>query len=79
MAALAKARAMAPAELPPVAAAAVGGLVFWAPVNGVTTPNSPHARTELGRMEQFAAGTGAHTLTHGATDPSTWDVKPYQP
>jgi hypothetical protein len=46
---------------------ASGGLVFWAPVNGVTTPNSPHARTELGRMEQFAAGTGPHTLTASVT------------
>jgi hypothetical protein len=44
-----------------------GGLVFWAPVNGVTTPNSPHTRTELDRTEQFAAGTGAHTLTASVT------------
>jgi hypothetical protein len=46
---------------------ASGALVFWAPVNGVTTPNSPHARTELGRMEEFAAGTGPHTLTASVT------------
>ena len=42
-------------------------LVFWAPVNGVTTKNSEHARTELGRLENFAAGSGRHTMTASLT------------
>jgi hypothetical protein len=44
-----------------------GHLVFWAPVNGVTTKNSEHARTELGRLENFAAGSGRHTMTASVT------------
>jgi Alginate lyase len=40
-----------------------GGLVFWAPVRGVTTKKSEHARTELDRLDTFAAGSGARTLT----------------
>jgi hypothetical protein len=40
-----------------------GALVFWAPVRGVTTKNSEHARTELDRLDTFAAGSGARTLT----------------
>ena len=39
-----------------------GNLVFWAPVNGVTTPNSEHARTELDRIDGFAAGSGGQRL-----------------
>jgi hypothetical protein len=35
-----------------------GHLVFWAPVSGVTTPHSAHARTELDRLDGFAAGGG---------------------
>jgi Alginate lyase len=43
-------------------------LVFWAPVNGVTTKTSEHARTELDRLENFAAATtGPHTLTASVT------------
>lgn len=45
---------------------AAGHLVFWAPVNGVTTPNSEHARTELDRLDGFAAGAGGQTLTASA-------------
>jgi hypothetical protein len=44
-----------------------GNLVFWAPVNGTTTPNSPHARTELDRLENFRAGTERHVLTASAS------------
>jgi hypothetical protein len=44
-----------------------GHLVFWAPVNGVTTKDSEHARTELDRLENFAAGSGPHTLTASVT------------
>jgi hypothetical protein len=41
-----------------------GGLRFWAPVCGVTTPNSDHPRTELNSLTNFTAGTsGAHRLT----------------
>jgi hypothetical protein len=42
-------------------------LVFFAPVNGVTTKNSEHARTELVRLDNFAAGQGPHTLTASVT------------
>jgi Alginate lyase len=42
-------------------------LVFWAPVNGVTTKNSEHARTELDRLENFTAGSGPQTLTASVT------------
>jgi len=44
-----------------------GHLVFWAPVSGVTTPNSEHARTELDRVDGFAAGSGGQTLTASVT------------
>jgi hypothetical protein len=40
-----------------------GGLAFWAPVRGVTTKNSEHARTELDRLDTFKAGSGSTTLT----------------
>ncbi len=41
-----------------------GGVTFWAPVNGATTPNSQHARTELVSQHTFTAGTGgSHTLS----------------
>lgn len=40
-----------------------GALVFWAPVNGATTKNSDHARTELDSLTNFTAGTGKHSLT----------------
>ncbi len=40
-----------------------GNLVFWAPVAGVTTPNSPHARTELDSLADFRAGTGRRVLS----------------
>jgi hypothetical protein len=44
-----------------------GRLVFWAPVSGVTTPNSEHARTELDRVDDFAAGSGGQTLIASVT------------
>jgi hypothetical protein len=44
-----------------------GHLVFWAPVSGVTTPNSAHARTELDRLDGFAAGGGGVTLAAAVT------------
>jgi hypothetical protein len=44
-----------------------GHLVFWAPVNGVTTKNSEHARTELDRTDDFTAGAGGQTLTASLT------------
>lgn len=44
-----------------------GGLVFWAPVAGVTTPNSEHARTELDRLDGFAAGGGPQSLAATVT------------
>ena len=46
---------------------AAGALVFWAPVAGVTTPHSPHARTELDRLDDFTAGGGSQTLTATVT------------
>jgi len=42
---------------------AAGALVFWAPVQGATTENSDHARTELNSLTDFAAGTARHELT----------------
>jgi hypothetical protein len=39
-----------------------GALVFWAPVNGATTKNSDHARTELDSLTNFTAGSGKHSL-----------------
>jgi hypothetical protein len=53
---------------PPWLTANGDDLVFWAPVNGVTTKTSEHARTELDRLENFAAGTsGPHVLTASVT------------
>ena len=46
---------------------ASGALVFWAPVRGVTTKNSEHARTELDSLDTFAAGSGGRTLTASVT------------
>ena len=40
-----------------------GALVFWAPVQGATTKNSDHARTELNSLTNFAAGAEKHSLT----------------
>jgi len=40
-----------------------GGLKFWAPVDGATTPNSKHPRTELDSLHNFKAGTSPHTLS----------------
>jgi len=40
-----------------------GRITFWAPVSGVTTPNSQHPRTELVSMNNFQAGASPHTLT----------------
>ncbi|HET9169477.1 MAG TPA: polysaccharide lyase family 7 protein [Actinospica sp.] len=41
-----------------------GGLDFWAPTKGATTPNSAHPRTELVSTSSFAGGGSAtHTLT----------------
>lgn len=52
------------APTPPwLTADAQGHLVFFAPVAGVTTKNSEHARTELNRLENFAAGSGLRTLS----------------
>ena len=40
-----------------------GGLTFWAPADGATTPHSQHPRTELNSLDDFKAGSGVHTLT----------------
>jgi hypothetical protein len=40
-----------------------GAVTLWAPVNGSTTPNSTHARTELVSLTNFTAGSsGRHSL-----------------
>ena len=39
-----------------------GALVFWAPVQGATTKNSEHARTELNNLTTFPAGGARHEL-----------------
>jgi Alginate lyase len=39
-----------------------GCVLFWAPVNGVTTPNSEHARTELVEVDTFPAGSTRQAL-----------------
>ncbi|HWN32232.1 MAG TPA: polysaccharide lyase family 7 protein [Pseudonocardia sp.] len=39
-----------------------GCLKFWAPVDGATTPNSQHPRTELVSLNNFKAGSGQHVL-----------------
>ncbi len=44
-----------------------GGLTLWAPVAGVTTPNSGHTRTELDSLSPFLAGLGKHVLTAAVT------------
>ena len=44
-----------------------GALVFWAPVQGATTKNSDHARTELDSLTNFGAGTEKHALTATVT------------
>jgi hypothetical protein len=44
-----------------------GALVFWAPVQGATTKNSDHARTELNSLTNFAAGTEKHAMTATVT------------
>jgi alginate lyase len=44
-----------------------GGFTMWAPVAGVTTPNSGHARTELDSLSPFLAGVGKHVLTASVT------------
>jgi Alginate lyase len=46
---------------------AAGALVFWAPVQGATTKNSDHARTELNNLTTFAAGTARHELKASVT------------
>jgi hypothetical protein len=59
------AQVVAPARVSPpwLTTDDTGNLVFWAPVNGATTAHSAHARTELDRVDGFAAGSGPHTLT----------------
>ncbi len=47
------------------------GLTFWAPVNGATTKNSTHPRTELISQTTWAAGSSRHTLTG---DLAVWRV-----
>lgn len=44
-----------------------GGFTMWAPVAGVTTPNSGHARTELDSLSPFLAGVGNHVLAASVT------------
>ena len=44
-----------------------GGMTFWAPVDGATTKNSGHARTELVNRDSFTAGREPHTLTATVT------------
>ena len=39
-----------------------GELVFWTPVNGATTKNSDHTRTELNNLTNFKAGTAAQEM-----------------
>lgn len=39
-----------------------GSLAFWSPVEGATTKNSDHARTELVALDGFAAGREARAL-----------------
>ncbi|MFC0548101.1 polysaccharide lyase family 7 protein [Kutzneria chonburiensis] len=42
---------------------ASGALAFFAPTKGAHTPNSPHPRTELVSDNDFAAGSGTHSLS----------------
>ncbi|MBA2324422.1 MAG: polysaccharide lyase family 7 protein, partial [Pseudonocardiales bacterium] len=44
-----------------------GGLMFWAPANGVSTENSEHPRTELNSLTTFNAGQNARTLRASVT------------
>lgn len=44
-----------------------GGFTLWAPVAGVTTPNSEHPRTELDSLSPFLAGVGRHVLSAEVT------------
>ena len=39
-----------------------GSLTFFAPVEGATTANSEHARTELDSLTNFTAGEGTHSM-----------------
>jgi hypothetical protein len=39
-----------------------GGLVFWAPAGGATTPHSFHSRTELQSLTSFTVGEPGHVL-----------------
>jgi Alginate lyase len=54
-------------KTPWLSAAPAGGLMFWAPSRGATTKNSDHPRTELDSLNNFAAGTGPHTLAASVT------------
>jgi hypothetical protein len=40
-----------------------GGLRFWAPTGGATTPHSLHSRTELDFLTGFLAGEAGHSMT----------------
>lgn len=55
-----------------------GQLTFWAPVEGATTRNSDHARTELSSNDNFQAGSGPQELRAGVTvtqvPPASQDV-----
>jgi Alginate lyase len=57
---------------------AAGQLTFWAPVQGATTRNSEHARTELSSNDNFQAGDGQHelraSLTIAQVPPESRDV-----
>jgi hypothetical protein len=44
-----------------------GQLTFWAPVEGATTRNSDHARTELSSLDEFRAGTDQRELSASVT------------
>jgi hypothetical protein len=53
-----------PAQLSPpwLTQDASGNLAFWAPVEGATTANSDHARTELDSLHNFQVGHARHAL-----------------
>jgi hypothetical protein len=59
-----KAAVKRPAKLSPpwLTRQSDGGLLFWAPAGGATTPHSLHSRTELVSMRHFAAGEPGHEL-----------------
>jgi hypothetical protein len=44
-----------------------GGMLFWAPSQGVSTENSGHARTELQSLRSFDAGRSKQTLWASVT------------